>query len=115
MPGTANLELDLELAAPGARIVLFGNAAGGTPAPLPPLGRLIGGNVALIGFSISRLRETVPHKVGAALADGLATVGNGGPELPVTVVDSLDRVAEVHDLLAAGRGSGKYVVAVGGK
>ncbi|WP_328393468.1 quinone oxidoreductase family protein [Nocardia sp. NBC_00416] len=111
--GTANLELDLELAAPGARIVLFGNAAGGTPAPLPPLARLIGGNVALIGFSISRLQESTPHKLAAALADGLATVGNGGLELPVTVVDSLDQVGRVHDLLATGRGSGKYVVAVG--
>ncbi|MFD8248965.1 zinc-binding alcohol dehydrogenase family protein [Nocardia sp. NPDC059691] len=113
--GTANLELDLELAAPGARIVLFGNATGGTPTPLPPLARLIGGNVALIGFSISRLRDTVPHRVAAALADGLDKVGDGGLELPVTVVDSLDRVAEIHDLLAAGRGSGKYVVAIGGE
>jgi NADPH2:quinone reductase len=29
--GTALLEMDLEVAAPGARIVLFGNAAGGAP------------------------------------------------------------------------------------
>src|SRR5207248_2556803 len=43
--GTALLDLDLSIAAPGGRVVLFGNAAGGTQAPLPPAGRLIGGNV----------------------------------------------------------------------
>jgi NADPH2:quinone reductase len=47
--GTTEIELDLAVAAPGARIALFGNPAGGPPEPLPPLGRLIGGNVALAG------------------------------------------------------------------
>jgi NADPH2:quinone reductase len=112
--GTGNVELDLELAAPGARIVLFGNAAGGTPAPLPPLARLIGGNVAVIGFSMSRFRATLPEKVAGALADGLAMVAAGELDLPVTVVGSLAGVGEVHDLLATGRGAGKYVVGIGG-
>jgi NADPH2:quinone reductase len=112
--GTGNVELDLELAAPGARIVLFGNAAGGTPAPLPPLARLIGGNVAVIGFSMSRFRATLPEKVAGALADALAMVAAGELDLPVTVVDSLAGVGEVHDLLATGRGAGKYVVGIGG-
>ena len=43
--GTALLALDLTVAAPGGRVVLFGNVAGGTQAPLPPAGRLIGGAV----------------------------------------------------------------------
>jgi hypothetical protein len=34
------------------------------------------------------------------------------PEL--TIVESLDSVAAIHDLLAAGRGSGKYVAKVNG-
>ena len=34
--GTTLLELDLAVAAPGARIALFGNAGGGVPGPLPP-------------------------------------------------------------------------------
>ena len=33
--GTALLDLDLSIAAPGGRVVLFGNAAGGAQAPLP--------------------------------------------------------------------------------
>ena len=33
--GTASLERDLELLAPGGRVVLFGNAGGGAPARCP--------------------------------------------------------------------------------
>lgn len=65
--GTSLLEFDLAVAAPGGRIVLFGNAGGGQPASLPPLSRLIGGNVALAGFSMSRLTATAPGRAVAAL------------------------------------------------
>ena len=41
--GTSLLDVDLAVAAPGARIALFGNSGGGMPGPLPPVGRLIGG------------------------------------------------------------------------
>jgi NADPH:quinone reductase-like Zn-dependent oxidoreductase len=51
--GTDLLELDLGLAAPGARVVLFGNAAGGTLGPLPPAGALFAGNL-MIGGSACR-------------------------------------------------------------
>ena len=51
--GTVLLDTDLAVTAPGGRIVLFGNAGGGELAPLPPVGRLIGGNLAIGGFSIT--------------------------------------------------------------
>jgi NADPH2:quinone reductase len=38
--GTALLDTDLAVTAPGGRIVLFGNAGGGELAPLPPAGRI---------------------------------------------------------------------------
>jgi NADPH2:quinone reductase len=107
--GTSQLELDLTVAAPGARIALFGNAGGGVPEPLPPLGRLIGANVALAGFSMSRLTATAPQRVTAALSRVLGWLGSGELEIAVTEVGSLEEVAAVHDLLAAGQGSGKYV------
>lgn len=110
--GTRMLDLDLDVAAPGARIALFGNPAGGVPAPLPPLGRLIGGNVALAGFSISRIVATAPHLASRALHDVLDLVGDGRLTVPVSVVDGLDEVPALHDQLAAGRGVGKYVVAL---
>ena len=53
--GTVLLDTDLAVTAPGGRIVLFGNAGGGEQAALPPVGRLIGGNLAIGGFSITRL------------------------------------------------------------
>jgi NADPH2:quinone reductase len=110
--GTRMLDADLELAAPGARIVLFGNADGGQPAPLPALGRLIGGNVSLVGFSINRLTATAPLRVTAALRRAVALLADGALTLPVTEIGSLDEVAAVHQLLADGRGSGKYVARV---
>ena len=73
--GTSLLELDLAVAAPGARVALFGNSGGGMPGPLPPVGRLIGGNVALAGFSMSRLTTTSPQRVASALASCAGAAG----------------------------------------
>jgi NADPH2:quinone reductase len=107
--GTQLLELDLEVAAPGARIVLFGNAGGGPPAALPPLGRLIGGNVALAGFSMSRLTAVAPARVADALRRVLGLLASGKLAVPVTVAGSLEEVPAIHQLLACGQGHGKYV------
>lgn len=110
--GTQNLDLDLAIAAPGTRIVLFGNPAGGAPAPLPPMGRLIGGNVGIFGFSISSLRRTRPAAVAAALRRSLSLLATGDVQLDVAVANGLWAVPEIHDLLAARRGSGKYVARI---
>jgi NADPH:quinone reductase len=111
--GTSMVDLDLEVAAPGARIALFGNPAGGVPEPLPPLGRLIGGNVGLAGFSISRLTATAPQRAADALARVLDLLADGRLAPAVTVVDRLDDLPAAHQRLAARDSVGKYVVAVG--
>ena len=110
--GTSLLEVDIEVAAPGGRIVLFGNPGGARPAALPALNRLIAGNVAIAGFSMSRLSVTAPAKVAAALGSGLRLLADGKVDLAVTEIRSLDQVPAVHELLAQGRGSGKYVAAL---
>lgn len=110
--GTRLLEVDLAVAAPGARIALFGNPSGATPAPLPPLGRLIGGNVALAGFSMSRLTATSPARARDALARVVQLLASGDLKPALTEVDSLTKVPAIHDLLASGRGNGKYVVRI---
>ena len=110
--GTSLLDLDLAVAAPGARIALFGNSGGGMPGPLPPVGRLIGGNVALAGFSMSRLTTTSPQRVASALASVLGLLASGDLRISVTEVGSLEEVPAVHDRLAAGRGTGKYVARI---
>lgn len=107
--GTQLLDLDLEVAAPGARIVLFGNAGGARPAPLPPLGQLIGGNVTLAGFSMSRLTATVPAQAAAALHQVLGLLASGDLVVPVTEAGSLEEVPAIHQLLASRQGHGKYV------
>jgi NADPH2:quinone reductase len=111
--GTTMVEFDLDVAAPGARIALFGNPGGGTPEPLPPLGRLIGGNVALGGFSMSRLTAAAPDRAADGLRRVLKLLADGLLTQDVTVVEGLAAVPAVHQLLAEGRGAGKYVVAVG--
>jgi NADPH2:quinone reductase len=110
--GTQNLDLDLTVAAPGARIVLFGNPGGGAPAPLPPMGRLIGGNVGILGFSISSLSRARPAPVATALRRGLGLLAAGDVRLDVTVANGLGAVPEIHDLLAARRASGKHVARI---
>lgn len=110
--GTTSLDLDLDIAAPGARIVLFGNTTGGTPQPLPAFGRLLGGNIGLLGFSITSLRRTLPERVADALTTGLTLMDGGQVRPHVTVIDSLSQVGAVHDLLARRAGRGKYVARV---
>jgi NADPH:quinone reductase len=110
--GTAQLEVDLAAAAPGGRIVLFGNPGGGAPGPLPPLGQLIGGNVSIAGFSMSRLTATAPARAAAALRRILELIETGRLHLPVTAVVPLEQAPAAQQRLAEGDGSGKYVAAV---
>ena len=110
--GTSLVDVDLAVAAPGGRIVLFGNPGGGQPGPLPPLGQLIGANVSLAGFSMSRLTAVVPDRAAAALRRVVDLLAAGELDIAVTEVGSLDEVPRVHQLLAAGRGTGKYVVSL---
>ncbi|NUR87725.1 MAG: zinc-binding dehydrogenase [Nonomuraea sp.] len=110
--GTSMVDADLEMTAPGGRIVLFGNAGGGRPAPLPPLGRLIGGNVAIGGFSITGLSRSAPGRVAAALRRALDLIAAGRLDVAVTDLGTLSDVPAVHQLLANGRGAGKYVARI---
>jgi NADPH2:quinone reductase len=107
--GTSLVDLDLDLAAPGARIALFGNPSGSQPAPLPPLAALIGGNVALAGFSMSRLTANAPQRAAGALRRVVDLLAAGQLDIPITQVTALTDVPAVHQLLAHGRGNGKYV------
>ena len=50
-----DVDVDLAVAAPGARIVLFGNASGTALDALPPLGSLMGGLLSQTGFSLAAL------------------------------------------------------------
>jgi NADPH:quinone reductase len=110
--GTQNLDLDLAITAPGARIVLFGNPGGGAPAALPPMGRLIGGNVGIIGFSMTGLSRTRPAAVVRALQRSLSLLASGNVRLEVTVADGLEGIPRIHDLMAARHGRGKYVARI---
>jgi NADPH2:quinone reductase len=110
--GASELDHDVGLAAPGGRIVLFGNATGGTPAALPAVGRLMGGNVSVGGFSLSALSRTAPDRIADAMGRCLDLLAAGRVGLSVTEIDGLAAVPAVHQLLAEGRGQGKYVVRV---
>lgn len=112
--GTEALELDLAVAAPGARIVLFGNAGGGAVADLPPLGRLMAGNLTVTGFSHRFLAATAPERLARAIRRAVDLMADGGLKLPVTELPDLAAVPAAHDAMADGRATGKYVVRVGG-
>jgi NADPH2:quinone reductase len=108
--GTDLLELDLGLAAPGARIVLFGNAAGGTLGPLPPAAALFAGNAMIGGFSLSRMATRLPQRVAGALHDVLKRLATGALDVELHELGGLELAPRAHDELAAGLGSGKRVV-----
>jgi NADPH:quinone reductase len=107
--GTSMLDVDLGVTAPGGRVVLFGHASGGKPGPLPPLGSLIGGNIAIRGFSITRLWSAVPHRAARAVRRVLDLEAAHRLDIAVSEIGSLADVPAVHQLLAEGRGTGKYV------
>ena len=107
--GAAMVETDMVLAAPGGRIVLFGNAGGGEQVRLPPAGRLIGGNLAIGGFSIRGRWAAAPHRAAAGLRRVLDLIAEGRLDIAITEVGALADVPAVHQLLAEGRGDGKYV------
>ncbi|MFL6076091.1 MAG: zinc-binding alcohol dehydrogenase family protein [Mycobacteriales bacterium] len=105
--GTVALDDDLAMVAPGGRIVLFGNAAGGPPE-LPTLYRLMAANVSIGGMAISGLVAKAPHRVAGAMRQVLDLLAAGKLAYPVTEVPLAD-VPGVHQALADGRGAGKYV------
>jgi NADPH2:quinone reductase len=109
--GTRGLAGDLKMIVPGGRITLFGNAAG---EPLEPVaaGPLFAGNAAVGGFSIRGYARTAPATVAAALTDVLAELAKGTLDLDPTIADGLEHAAEVQQLLAEGRGTGKYVIRI---
>jgi hypothetical protein len=61
---------------------------------------------------MSRLSATAPKAVAAALATGLEMIAAAQIRPEVTIVEPLESVASIRDLLAAGRGTGKYVAKV---
>jgi len=63
---------------------------------------------------MSRLSAAAPKAVASALAKGLEMIAAARIRPEVTIVEPLESVAAIHDLLAAGRGSGKYVIKVHG-
>lgn len=57
---------------------------------------------------------SAPKAVASALAKGLEMIAAAQVRPELTIAESLQSVAAIHDLLAAGRGSGKYVTKVPG-
>jgi NADPH2:quinone reductase len=108
--GTDLLDLDLAVAAVGARIVMFGNAAGGPLAALPPTGRLFAANASIGGFSLASLAAAAPRKLAAALRTVLDHLAAGELDVEQTFVAGLDEAAQAQQALSEGRGRGKQIV-----
>lgn len=110
--GTTMLDADLAVLAPRGRVVLFGNAGGEQAGALPSLGQLIGGNVTVSGFSLRRLSATAPRRVSAALRQVLDLLADGRLTMPASETGTLQEVPAIHQLLADGRGRGKYIISL---
>jgi len=110
--GTESLESDLAILGPTGRIVLFGNAGGGSLGPLPATGRLYGGNAAIGGFSLAALSATDPARVRDAMARVFDHLATARLVVRPIVLDGLAGAPEAQQRLATGTGEGKYVVRV---
>src|SRR4051794_34624813 len=105
--GTSGLASDIAMAALGGRVVLFGNASGGSQA-LPSLYQLMADNVSIGGLAISGVIAKAPSRVANAMRQVVEMLEVGNLSYPVTEVSFAD-VPDVHQAIAEGRGAGKYV------
>lgn len=108
--GTRLLDLDLAAAAPGARIIIFGNAGGGEPGPLPGLGALFAKNLSLGAFSLRGLSATDPGRVRIAIESVLGLLDRGALTPPITYLDGLKGAPAAQQTLSEGGGTGKFIV-----
>ena len=110
--GTDLLELDVEMAAPGARIVLFGNPGGSPLSTLPPVRSLFAGNLSIGAFSLSRLAAVAPEQLCSTLRRVLDELATGELQTEVTEIEGLVAVPAAQQALAEGRGRGKQVARI---
>jgi NADPH2:quinone reductase len=110
--GTAQLDNDLAMLAPGGRIILFGNASGGALAPLPATHLLYGRNASVGGFSLAALSSAAPETVAAAIRVALDMLAANQSTASATVLPDLAAAPDAQQALADGTGSGKYVVQI---
>ena len=111
--GTTMLDVDLSAAAPGARIIIFGNAPGTTLEPLPNLPSLFESNISIGAFSLNALSTTAPGRVRASIRRVLTLLAQQALSVPITYLSGLDAVPDAQQALAEGRGTGKYIVRLG--
>jgi len=111
--GGASLATDLRLLAPGGRLVSFGNASAGPDPGWPAAAELRRDNISIAGFSLGSLARTDPDRVAGTIRAALDLVVSGRLALAVTEVDSLEAAIATQELLADGRGRGKYAIRIG--
>lgn len=66
-----------------------------------------------MAYEDARARDVSQRRAGLAQCR-VELLATGEVSLPVTVVGALEQVGEVHEILAAGQGQAKYVLALGG-
>lgn len=111
--GTRWLKDDLDLLAPGGRIVLFGNAGGDSFGELPPTSDLMKKNVAVGGFSLAGFSTGNAPAMQNAIARTLDRLADRSIQPTIAIDYGLTSVPRLHQLLATGQGGGrKHVVQV---
>jgi NADPH2:quinone reductase len=107
-PVGAGMTEQLDLLAPGGRLVVMGNASGGDLAT-PQARELIARNVSVTGFSVRGIARQQPKRVTTALSTALQRVADGSLQFPVHQVSGLAEISDALDRLSRGDGVGKYV------
>jgi NADPH2:quinone reductase len=108
--GGPNAEKNISLAAKLGRIVYIGATAGAYPTPTP-VPTLIFKNISIAGMNLAPIEDPPGSATDREIIDAVAT---GRWRAPISEVVDLEKVADLHQRLAARRVMGRAVVRVGG-
>jgi NADPH2:quinone reductase len=103
----------LELLAPLGRLVYFGNASGRADIA-QSTETLRANNKAVLGFSISSLRQQDPQRVAGLLRQALLYVTSGQVRIDISEIFPLDQVSEAHRRMESRSHTGKMLLRVQG-
>jgi len=110
--GTRTREINVELLAPGGRLVVFGNLSGFEPVMISSNDLLVHGK-SVLGYNSVLLSRTHPGRLMRSAREALAMVRSGDVRIHVSAEHPLDDVATAVEQLATGGVLGKSVLALG--
>jgi NADPH2:quinone reductase len=111
MVGGAAREWSLQALNPLGRLVVMGNASGAEDVPLSS-NQLWFRSATASGFNLAQISAADPALVGSTLARALTAVDDGTVRVELSGEVAMSEIAQAHEVLEQGTGTGKLVLRV---